>query len=101
MSDLRTRLSAGVAAVLLTAGAAIVGVTAASSAGAVTTCTATAGTFAPTRASVTGVGTVAVIPVGTSSTNKLGSPPLTNAGMHEFGWYSRGSVPGSGKGSVL
>ncbi|MGN6721416.1 MAG: class F sortase [Marmoricola sp.] len=89
---------AGVAAVILTAATA--SVLQASSADA-SGCTKTTGTFAPVRAAVTGVGTVPVIPVGTSRTNQLLSPPMTNAGMHEFGWYSKGSVPGSGKGSVL
>jgi hypothetical protein len=81
---------------------AVVAVVSASSADASTGCTKTAGTFTPTRANVSGVGWIAVVPVVASGpNNKLGSPPKTSAGMHELGWYAKGSVPGSGKGSVL
>lgn len=86
---------------ILAAAGGIVAVTGAPAADALAGCTSSAGSFAPTRAAVSGVGLVPVVPVGTNSANKLGSPPLTYAGMHEFGWYYKGDAPGSGRGSVL
>jgi hypothetical protein len=67
---------------------------------AATSCTSTRGYFTPTRAVVTGIGSVHVIGVGMTSTGRLAAPPKTETGLHEFGWYNRGYPPGYGSGGV-
>ena len=63
-------------------------------------CRSTRGSFVPARATISHIGRVRVISVGTNKDGSMGTPPLTNAGKKWLAWYNRSSKPGTGKGGV-
>ena len=63
-------------------------------------CNTTRGSFVPAKASISHIGRVRVIRVGTNRDGSMGTPPLTNAGKKWLAWYDRSSKPGRGKGGV-
>jgi len=64
------------------------------------TCASTRGPYAPSQAWVSGLGLFPVVRVGNDG-GAIGSPPTTQAGVHQFGWYIYSSRPGSGTGGVV
>lgn len=63
-------------------------------------CSTTRGAFVPAKASISHVGRVKVISVGTNRDGSMGTPPLTDAGKKWLAWYNRSAKPGSGRGAV-